>query len=189
MYAVHTVRQGRRPRSTGDTIHPLGKKRIDPTQNTVLFVDHPRAPQQPRRAQRGNRRVAPKTHDHIGLVSQHPARHGQHAAEHTQRHQRLGQQPAPREGGAAHLFDLGRMGKATRIARATRVSGQFHTPAPAQHDLGQRLRRKHVTAGPSGCDDKIGFAHGFPAQGLRHRDLSRPRLSTKPDAIAPIYGP
>ena len=146
----------------------FGKQIIDPTEHAILFMDHPGLAQHPGRCQRGDRRIPAKADNHIGLVAQHTKDTAKHTAQNTKRCDGLGHQTAAREGGAADLLNLDRLGETAGIARTPRVGGQLYPPAPRQHDLGKRLGGKHMPARPPCGDDQ---------QRRRHRARLRPNRS------------
>jgi hypothetical protein len=176
MDAGHARGQCRGPCPAGHRIDPAREEPVDPAQHAVLFVDRPRTSRQPGRGHGRDRRVAAEAHDHGGPFAQHAHRRARDAGEDAERHQRLGQRPAPREGGRGHLPHVDGMGEAAGIPRPARIGRQRHPPALAHHRLGQRLGGEHVPPGAACRDDQMWCArvHGVSvmASGWRVAGMS-----------------
>ena len=70
------LRQARGPCAAGHPIHAPRKQMIDATKHTILLMQGPWTPRNPRRGQCGNGGITTKTYDNIGLKAalQHQGR-------------------------------------------------------------------------------------------------------------------
>ncbi len=147
--------QFRGPDAAGDAMDARGEDRVHPPHHPVLFMDHARDAQGRGRRHRRNRRIAAKTHHHIRpLAPKRPPR-GHDARRDAEGGGQLARDPAPRRGGRGHDLAPDGVGEGVGIAGAAIVGRQGDTPAMGQQHLGQRLRRKHVPTGPTGCDQGV----------------------------------
>ena len=133
------------PGTAGDPVDAGRKDLVHPAKDAVLFMDHPGLAQKPGRSKGGDRRIAAKAHDHGRRIEKNAPDRGDHAACDAKGDSDLFQRAAAGKGGRGQFHHLDRRGETARIARAARVGGQLDPPAPRQHRLGQRLRRKHVS--------------------------------------------
>ena len=148
------VRQFSRPCAAGDLIDPRRKQLIDAPQNPVLLMQHTRHTKRGRSPHRRYRRITAKAHHNIWPIPAHFAPCGGDAQCNTDWNQDFAHQPALGKSGAGDLLDHNIRWKPARVARTAGIGGQNHPPATRQHDLSHGLRREHMPAGPTGCENQ-----------------------------------
>mmetsp|Transcript_29190 Transcript_29190/g.56406 ORF Transcript_29190/g.56406 Transcript_29190/m.56406 type:complete len:571 (-) Transcript_29190:919-2631(-) len=172
MHAFDTFGQSGGPGPAGDRIHAFGQEVVDPTQNTVLFMDHPGQAQERSGGHGRDRWIAAKANDNRRPVTPHLDLGRGDAGQNAKGNGGFGQQSTARKGGGRDLLNLGRVGKATSIARATGIGAELDAPAAGQHRFGQGLGGEHMPAGAACRDEQEGLFHRI----ARKADLDPPSL-------------
>ncbi len=178
-------RQRHRPDPAGDPLHPGRKHRVDAPEHAVLFVDHPRDAQKPRRPQRRDRGIAAEPHHHRGPVAAHRAPGRRDPGRDPQGHERARHHPAAGKGRRGRDLDRDLWRKAPGKARASRIGRQPDPPAAHDQHFGQRLGGEHVPArSPRGDDDAPARPHLSAPDGAGYRP-SRPAADSASAPGAP----